>query len=395
MQGIQTYLVFALCCLGHFTFAQQEATDSLNKKRDPIDVNFLFNYYSQDGVHSAVTGGIGTEELKDYATIINIIVPVDSANQLSVEAGANVYTSASTDLIDSRMSSASSIDTRSSIYFDWEQYNKRARTFVNWKMGGSVESDYLSLSLGWGWTKQSKDENRLFSIQAQAFFDRWILYFPAELRDTIIPTVDTDKRRSFNLNLNYQQVLNPRMQFSISADINLQRGFLSTPFHRVYFQEETLPRIEKFPGTRWRYPLGLRLNYYATDFMILRLFYRYYWESFGVQAHTFNIEAPIKATSSWTISPFYRYYTQGAADFFLPFRAHTAGAEFYTSDFDLSAFHSHKFGLGLRFTPLWQLSAPQAKLQWEISTIAFRFSHYRRSDGLRAWSLSTFWGITN
>lgn len=387
--------MIALCAWGHFILAQQEVTDSLNKKREPIDVNFLFNYYSQDGNNSAVTGGTGTEELKDYATVINIIVPVDSANQLSVEAGANVYTSASTDLIDSRMSSASSIDTRSSIYFDWEQYNKQAKTFINWKMGGSVESDYLSLSLGWGWAKQSKDENRLFSVQAQAFFDRWILYFPAELRDTIIPTVDTDKRRSFNLNLNYQQVLSPRMQFSISADINLQNGFLSTPFHRVYFQEETLPRIEKFPGTRWRYPIGFRLNYYATDYMILRLFYRYYWESFGIQAHTFNIEAPIKVNPSWTISPFYRYYTQGAADFFLPFRTHVDGAEFYTSDFDLSAFHSHKFGLGLRVTPLWQLSSPQAKLQWEISTIAFRFSHYRRSDGLRAWSLSTFWGITN
>lgn len=388
-----TRFLFFLLSFPALSFGQN--IDSVLTERAPIDINFLFNYYEQDGNHSAVTGGIGTEELQDYSTVINILVPMDSSNQLNIESSINVYSSASTDNIDARTSSASSQDLRSSLSFNWNRLLADQRNSLDWKFGASVESDYLSLWLGMGWTHSSKDQNRVFSLSTQLFFDRWILYFPAELRNTIIPTVDTDKRRSYNLSLGFQQVINKRLNASLSTDLSMQKGFLSTPFHRVYFQGETLPRIEHFPDIRWKVPLGLRLNYFATDLFVMRFFYRYYWDSFGIQAHTVNLEVPVKLNLAWTVLPFYRYHRQSAADFFLPFGAHIDGNEFYTSDFDLSALSSHKFGVGLRFFPLWQLSKAEARLQWEISAISLRFSHYRRSDGLKAWSLSTLFSLSN
>jgi hypothetical protein len=49
----------------------------LNKKR-PINVNFLFAYYQQNGKHGAVTGGIGSANLYDKAMKTTVNIPLDS-----------------------------------------------------------------------------------------------------------------------------------------------------------------------------------------------------------------------------------------------------------------------------------------------------------------------------
>jgi hypothetical protein len=36
------------------------------------EVNFVSSYYSQDGNNSAVTGGLGSEKLSDFATTIDV-----------------------------------------------------------------------------------------------------------------------------------------------------------------------------------------------------------------------------------------------------------------------------------------------------------------------------------
>ena len=95
-------------------------------------------------------------------------------------------------------------------------------------------------------------------------------------------------------------------------------GLLSTPFHRVYFSDQELPDIERLPESRLKIPLALRLNYKASDNLIVRTYYRYYSDDFGIQAHTFNLELPIYLSDVWTISPFYRYHTQSGSKYFLP-----------------------------------------------------------------------------
>ncbi|MEO1654115.1 MAG: hypothetical protein AAFU64_11245, partial [Bacteroidota bacterium] len=219
----------------------RQKKDSLGyqkKKLGESEINFLFSYYSQDGVHSPVTGGQGTEELNDYSSIITVSVPLDSNSRLSVLGGINYYTSASTDRIDFNMSSASSADIRGQFYANYERElpNKNA----TYSIGGGIssESDYLSASLSASWSKSARDGNRDFSIIGQAFLDRWLLIFPEELRK--MPEsiqVNTDRRNSFNLTFIYNQVVNKRLQLSLISDLAYQNGLLSTPFHRVFFQD--------------------------------------------------------------------------------------------------------------------------------------------------------------
>jgi hypothetical protein len=46
------------------------------------EVDVLLSYYNQDGVHSAVNGGIGSEKLSDIASNIVVAVPLNDDDVL-------------------------------------------------------------------------------------------------------------------------------------------------------------------------------------------------------------------------------------------------------------------------------------------------------------------------
>jgi hypothetical protein len=54
----------------------------------------VLSYYNQDGVHSAVNGGIGSEKLSDIASNI-VVAPLNDDDVLTFDVGISAYTSAS------------------------------------------------------------------------------------------------------------------------------------------------------------------------------------------------------------------------------------------------------------------------------------------------------------
>ncbi|MDN5202644.1 DUF3570 domain-containing protein [Fulvivirgaceae bacterium BMA10] len=362
-----------------------------DEKRE-VDVNFLFNYYDQDGDHSAVTGGIGTEELKDRALKIIVNVPLDSVSTLNINSHLNVYSSASTDNINDYVSSASAEDLRIQMNIGYTRETPEKNSTYSVNFGGSIETDYISASVGGQWSKDSKDKNRSFGIRAHLYFDTWLPIFPDELRRTSEAIIETNKRRSYNLELFSSQVINKKLQVSISSELVYQKGLLSTPFHRVYFIERDLPKIEKLPAERWKLPLGFRVNYFINDYVITRLYYRFYSDNFGIQGHTASIETPLKLNNFFSIYPFYRFHTQTQADFFKGFKRHSLNQKFYSSDYDLSAFNSNKVGIGIHYAPLWGIGRfkfPNKRRVTRFKSIDLRLARYSRSDGLNAFLIST------
>ncbi|MEZ4774175.1 MAG: DUF3570 domain-containing protein [Bacteroidia bacterium] len=368
---------------------KDSAANAVFLTTQPIDVDFLFNYYSQDGNHSAVTGGLGTEELEDLSGKVVIQVPLDTITRINTSFTVNHYTSASTDKIDTYVSSASQKDSRAVLVMGFDRDRPANRQSWGVSGGGSIESDYISSFVTARWSHTSSDGNREIALQAQAYFDRWVVIFPEELRAPGLAMVPTDKRRSFNLAATWSQVINPRLQASFSSEVVVQNGLLSTPFHRVYFQGESLPKIEKLPLLRLKYPLGIRLNYYAADFLILRFYYRFYLDSFSILAHTTSLEMPVKIGPFFSFYPFYRFHIQSSARYFSEYGQHLITEDYYTSDFDLSAFHSHKYGLGMSFSPVYGIVKFQQKngRTGQLKSIDLRYATYSRSDGLSAFMI--------
>ena len=163
------------------------------------------------------------------------------------------------------------------------------------------------------------------------------------------------------------------------ADAIYQKGYLGLPFHRVYFDDLNTERVENLPGTRFKLPLGFRASYFIGDRFLVRAFYRYYQDSWGLKSHTANIEVPVKISPFFSISPFYRFYAQTAVDYFAAYQAHKITDQYYTSNYDLSKFTSNFYGAGIRLAP------PKGLLGMEhFSALELRYGHYSKSVGMQS-----------
>src|SRR4051812_29357192 len=95
-----TVVGFYLMLLSAFSQDHNADTSSYQSKKLSLEeVNLVSGYYKQDGNHSAVTGGIGTQKLNDISNVIDLkFVSNDSHNNkniLSFEAGIDHHTAAS------------------------------------------------------------------------------------------------------------------------------------------------------------------------------------------------------------------------------------------------------------------------------------------------------------
>lgn len=367
-------------------FSQTDSSAYKNKKLKPAEINFVTSYYKQDGDRSPVTGGIGTEKLSDFATTIELkLNKYDYKNrkhELGFEIGVDHYTSASSDKIDPQtISSASHADTRFYPSASYTITNEQRGNAISFNGSYSTEFDYNSIGAGIGFSKTSKDKNTEFGIKLQAYLDNLKVILPIELRtggqgrDNNYPS---EARNSFSSSFTFSQSLTQRLQLSLLLDLVYQNGYLSTPFHRIYFSNNAETN-EKLPSSRFKIPVGMRLNYFLGDKFIIRSYYRFYHDDWGLTAHTFNIELPVKITPFVSISPFYRYYSQNGVKYFAGYKSHLATEQFYTTDDDLSKFNSNSEGVGLRFSPGRGVLGIQ-----RLNTMDIRFAHYNRNDGLNS-----------
>ena len=147
------------------------------------EVNFVSGYYHQNGNNSAVTGGVGSEKLTDFANTIELKMSKYDSKQrkhiLGVEVGVDHYTSASSDKIDPRtVSSASMSDARFYPSASWNIQNENKGTNFGLSASFSSEYDYKSKGAGINFTKTSKNKNSEFTAKLQAFFDTWKVIYP-------------------------------------------------------------------------------------------------------------------------------------------------------------------------------------------------------------------------
>mgnify|MGYP001943219560 CR=1 FL=1 len=387
-------IIFAVILLSGAGLNAQSIKDSAKVQLDDIEVSFLASYYEQDGNHSPVTGGVGTEYLTNIAPSVVVKVPIDTVRTLSVDGGVDFYSSASSDNINNpfgdpnHVSGASASDARTYANFAIKKKNKQKHNTSGLSIGFSNEFDVLSFSGGGSYSKSSNDENKEIALKLKYYFDSWKLIYPIEFRNGEVSLLPTNQRHSVNFSMTGTRVINKRMTIALTADAVVQSGLLSTPFHRVYFENTIDAAIEILPDLRVKVPVGVRFNYYINDVFRLRTFFRYYADSWGIQAQTVKVELPIKLNNAIRLYPFYRYHRQTAATYFGERGTHIGTEEFYTSDYDLSGLNSHKIGVGLSVSPLFGLARVKGVFRkgaiTMLKSIDLRYANYKRSDGLNA-----------
>lgn len=413
-------------------FSQENDTIVTFKKRvlESTEVDFLASYYKQDGIHSSVSGGIGSEELSDIASNIVVAMPMNDDDVLTVDAGISAYTSASSSNINpydasnptpwQSSSGASEQDALVALVINYSHSSDNRNFIWNADVSFSNEYDYTSIGFGGGITRLFNNKNSEISVKANAYLDQWRPIYPKELlirpgnvydqngtsSNLYNPSFvewESTNRNSYSASVSFSQVVNQKTQFSIFFDVVLQEGKLSSPYHRIYFADranfyignpsaitsyqnesnllvyQLADAIERLPKSRFKLPFGFRWNYYVNERFVIRTYYRYYTDNWDISAHTASVELPVKLSDKFTVFPMYRYYVQTQSKYFAPYETHLSTEEYYTSDYDLSSFSANQYGFGITYTDLFT----HAHIwKFGLKNIDFRFNHYDRSDGL-------------
>jgi hypothetical protein len=429
------------------------------KKRvlESTEIDILTSYYTQDGDNAAVTGGIGTEELTDYATYINISIPVNDDDVLSIDGTVSAYTSASSSNLNPfsgasttgvvtgspwvESSGASSEDVWTSVNLGYSHSSDDRNNIFGANFSYANEYDYSSLGFGGNFTRLFNKQNTELGLKVNVYIDSWRPAYPTEIISYIkeggdlsegffnevdildnngieveddnpvnwspvnTTLVEDNGRNTYSFSVIFSQMLSPDAQISLFSDIVIQSGWLSNPMQRVYFkdrdnyfigEESSIPYytssentdvfqladdIERLPDNRLKTPVGIRFNYFVNEYLVLRNYYRYYFDDWGVNSHTAEIELPIKVSDKFTLYPSYRYYTQTASDYFAPYEEHLSTEEFYTSDYDLSEFSASQYGFGIKYTDVF---TEFHIWKFKLKTVSLDYSYYDRDTGLKS-----------
>ena len=253
-------------------YAQGKDTTAVFKKRvlENTEVDFLLSYYNQNGIHSAVGGGVGSERLSDIATSIVVALPVNADDVLTFDVGISAYTSASSSNINpldkadgkptpwQTSSGASESDQLISLNTNYSHSSDDRNTIWNGNVSFSNEYDYTSVGFGGGISKLFNEKNTELTIKGNVYLDKWRPIYPKELVSNVNSTsiqgysiydqngtisnlyntslftqYSKSNRNSYSLTLSFSQILTKKIQMSVFMDILSQEGLLATPYQRV------------------------------------------------------------------------------------------------------------------------------------------------------------------
>lgn len=426
--AITVYVIFYECSA--YSQVQEPAQSYKKRVLESVEIDFLSSLYLQDGKNAAVTGGIGSEQLIDAAGAIIISIPLNDDDVLTIDASVSAYSSASSSNInpfDSRKladpfvasSGASRQDIWSAYALSYSHSSDDRNQIWSAKTSFSTEFDYTSIGGGVGFTRLFNEKNTEISMNANIFIDFWNRIYPIELRTPDSDDIGEDDddehfninnyiitgnanyspsftpfnrkgRNSYSAGFVFSQILSKKMHGSVAVDLVNQQGLLSTPYQRVYFVDiedsfienfHLADDVERLPNSRNKFASGGRLNYYMNEFLIIKTYYRYYMDDWGIESHTANFEVPIKITDKITLYPSYRFYFQSAADYFSPYNQHLSTSAFYTSDYDLSEYYANQYSFGITYTDIFT----KARI-WKIGFKSFdiKYAHYARNSSFSA-----------
>ncbi len=228
--------------------------------------------------------------------------------------------------------------------------HRRDRWIFGVSAAHSHERDYRSQAAGIELKIDSEDRNRTWTLGVGGS------------RDHIHPVnaiVQRERRRVEEWLIGLSPNMSADSIIQLSYRRSQQRGYLDDPYKI----------IDRRPRTRDQDLWMLRWNQYLSDTSgVLRSHYRYYRDSFGIKAHTVQMEWVKPLSERWSLTPGLRHHSQSAAFFYYdPVYDPRIGEPFpidwpralLTPDHRLSAFGAWTFSLRADYTlnNRWSLDA--------------------------------------
>ena len=252
----------------------------------------------------------------------------------------------------------------------------------------SEESDYVSTGLALNYARNLNDKNTTLNLGWSHNFD--------SVRDDFFIW---QKKDSDDFFIGVNQLINSKTYFTANFTYGHSSGYLSDPYRIVYagnalLQQQTgfddpngTPilmdadglRPEKRPSKKDKFIGYVSLVHFFTPLNAgAEMSYRFYHDTYGVNAHTIDFAWHQKIGRKLVISPSFRYYHQNAADFYYYMVPdYNNWPQFYSADYRLSEFESFTYGICLT----WRIA--------KAMSLDFTYSRYEMigMDGVTADSI--------
>ena len=159
---------------------------------------------------------------------------------------------------------------------------------------------------------------------------------------------DALERRNWQVGLS--QILTHNMLLGLNFETSESEGFLNNPY-RQYRYVSSIARgydydKERYPHTRTGNAGSGQLKYYLPWHAALSGNYRFYRDTWGIAAHTFELGYAQPVFHSWTLDTHLRQYRQNQADFYSDLFEFRNQQNFLARDRELAAFKSLTMGIG-------------------------------------------------
>ena len=223
----------------------------------------------------------------------------------------------------------------------------------------SKENDYISRSYSAQQSISTEDKNTTFTLGG------------SYTTDTINPnykddhTIFYDKRVVSGL-IGVTRILTKQDIVQCNIGYSRGKGYYSDPYK--LYDERPDKRESKTVTTRWN-------HHFDRQDGTSRISYRYYTDTYGIKAHTFGVEYVQPLPNEWTVTPLVRFYSQTAANFYLPNFSDTGQdlPTYYSLDQRLSAFGAFTIGLKVekKIAKDWLVDAKyesyEQRQEWSLS----------------------------
>ena len=258
----------------------------------------------------------------------------------------------------------------------------------------SVGVDYLheNTMMDLSYTNSDEDDYMAnsghFSINQTMFGDLTTVTLGySYARDTVKQNEEPDfeehvTRQNYRLGLS--QVLTKNLLIDLAYEAITDEGFLNNPYRSVRYVDPTVPRgysfqPEKYPNTRTSNAVSTNMMYYLPYRASLRGQYRFYTDTWGINANTVEVGYTHPLSVGWTFDVKYRYYKQSKADFYSDLFPRENATNFRGRDKELSTFADHTIGVGVSYDFVrdgWRF-IDKGSLTLKYDRIFFDYSDYR------------------
>ena len=229
----------------------------------------------------------------------------------------------------------------------------------------SVGADLLydKTTFGIGFTQSDEDDYSAstlrFSISQDFFGDLTTLSMGFAYGDDTVSRngdlnfEDEAKHQSYRLELS--QILTRRLIMNVGVESVLDEGFLNNPYRSVRFADSSAAsgysyQAEQYPRTRNSDAAAIRAMYYLPYRAAARAEYRFYTDSWGIEAHNIEASYTHPIGDRWELDARVRYYTQDSADFYADIFPFRDAQNFLARDKELATFDSASIGGGVSYT---------------------------------------------